>query len=267
MFSKTQLFKKYISYLLHSSSGKGHGVHSPFVFDFITQALNDTNKYPDYTTIEQLRSRLKKETKIITIQDMGAGSRVNSEKKRRIKDIAKSALKPEKYAQLLYRIVKHYQPTTIIELGTSLGITASYLSLGQPKGSVYTFEGAQEVAAIARKNFAKLSIRNIQLSEGNFDDTLPDFLHNRKNTKIDFAFVDGNHRREPTIRYFNQMLPHVHTHSIIVFDDIHWSEEMESAWDTIKQNDAVTLTIDLFFIGLVFFRNENKEKEHFAIRF
>jgi hypothetical protein len=42
---------------------------------------------------------------------------------------------------------------------------------------------------------------------------------------------------------------------------------MEKAWEEIKQHPHVTLTIDLFFIGLVFVRQAQKEKEHFVIRY
>ncbi|HNR16193.1 MAG TPA: SAM-dependent methyltransferase, partial [Chitinophagaceae bacterium] len=84
---------------------------------------------------------------------------------------------------------------------------------------------------------------------------------------IDFAFIDGNHRQEPTERYFNQLLPKMHHESILVFDDIHWSSEMEQVWKTIKDHPSVRCTVDLFFIGVVFFRDEFREKQHFSIRF
>ena len=108
-------------------------------------------------------------------------------------------------------------------------------------------------------------MKNIQLVEGNFDHTLDQVL--KSTTPFDFVFIDGNHRLEPTVRYFNQILPNLHANSIVVLDDIHWSKEMEQAWETIQQHPAVSLTIDLFFIGIVFFRAEQKEKEHFTIRF
>ena len=126
-------------------------------------------------------------------------------------------------------------------------------------------EGSLEVAAIAKRNFEALQLNNISVIEGNFDDTLPGLLS--KINTADFVFVDGNHRKEPTVNYFEQLLAHSTNNTILIFDDIHWSSEMEEAWDYIKQHTAVTLTIDLFFIGIVFLRSEQKEKQHFNIRF
>lgn len=265
MYSKFQLAKKFLHYYFNSSNGKGHGVHSPFVFDFIIQVLNDKKHYEAYDKIEALRKKLQQDETVLTIEDFGAGSRVNSHKERQVSAIAKTALKPKKFGQLLFRIVKYYQRKNILELGTSLGVTTSYLAAANENAQVITMEGASEVAAVARKNFDSLSLKNIHIIRGNFDNTLPTLL--KENSKLDLAFIDGNHRKEPTLQYFRQLLKVVNDQSVLIFDDIHWSEEMEEAWEKIKDHPAVTLTIDLFFIGLVFFRKENKAKQNFSIRF
>lgn len=207
---------------------------------------------------------LKDET-VIPITDFGAGSRLNLSQERKVSAIAKSSLKPKKYSQLLFRMVNYFQPSFVLELGTSLGITSSYLASGNNNAKVITMEGSPHVAAIARKNFEWLQLKNISVIEGNFDETLPKLISSTQTA--DFVFIDGNHRKEPTIRYFEQLLPKISSNSIFIFDDIHWSKEMEEAWETIKQHDAVTLSIDLFFIGIIFFRKEQKEKQHFTIRF
>src|SRR3954453_6299209 len=265
MYSKWQIAKRYMLYRWHASNSRGHGVHSPFVFGFITQVLNDKRFFYCYETIEIVRSRLKNDTTLLTIEDFGAGSRIHSHTQRTVADIATSSLKPKKYSQLLFRMVNYFQPATILELGTSLGITTSYLASGNTNAQVITMEGAKAVAAIAKQNFQSLRLKNIQVITGNFDDTLPGTL--AQLTIVDLAFIDGNHRLQPTLDYFNQLLPKVHEHSVLIFDDIHWSQEMEDAWNTIKAHQQVTLTIDLFFIGLVFFRKENRVKQDFVIRF
>lgn len=269
MFSKTELAKKYIHYLLTASNGKGHGIHSPFVFDFVTKLLNDKKKYPAYAEIEQMRSMLKSDKNILTIEDFGAGSRTSATKKRSVSSIASTALKPRKYAQLMYRMVQYFPVGNIVELGTSLGVTTSYLAKARPEARVTTFEGAPAVAAVAKKNFTQLALNNITQKLGNFDLTLPEYLQSvqEKNEKLDFIFIDGNHREDPTIQYFKELLPYAHNDTVMIFDDIHWSEGMEKAWQYIQSDSAVTLTIDLFFIGIVFFRKEQKEPEHFQIRF
>ncbi len=265
MYSPLQLGFRYIRYYLTASNGKGHGVHSPFVYAFISQVLNDDRNFYAYSGIEIQRELLLHDKGSLLVDDFGAGSRVRKQSVRRIKDIASSSLKPRKFGQLLFRIVDHYAPEHILELGTSLGITTAYLSSAKASSKVVTMEGASAVAEKARGYFAKLGLQNITLIEGNFDETLQPALV--KMGKVDLAFVDGNHRYEPTLRYYRAMLPFLHEYSILIFDDIHWSREMEQVWEEIKEDPAVTLSIDLFFIGIVFFRKEQTVKQHFVIRF
>jgi predicted O-methyltransferase YrrM len=265
LYNTFQLAKRYIDYYCKASNGKGHGVHSPFVFNFITAVLNDSKKYPYYSIIEQQRKKLLQNNQAIEVEDFGAGSNTLKSNKRIVKNIAGSSLKPKKYAQLLFRMVQYYQPTTILELGTSLGITTSYLAAANKNGTVFTCEGSTSIAQIAQQNFAALQLPNIQLTLGDFNNTLTPLFC--KIAPINLAFIDGNHRQAPTIQYFNNLLASLLPDSIIIFDDIHWSKEMETAWQYIQQHPAVTLTIDLFFIGIVCINPAFKEKQHFSIRF
>lgn len=265
MYSRWQLSTKYLQYYLTASNGKGHGIHSPFVFEFVTKVLNDKSHYYAYDQVEGLRSRLLANPTVLEVEDFGAGSTANSTNRWPIVRLAKYAAKPRKYAQLLFRIVKHYQPRAILELGTSLGISCSYMALANPAARIVTGEGCKNIAAQAVNNFQQLSIAGIEVVTGNFDLTLPAMLE--RLPAIDLAFIDGNHRLEPTLRYFEQILPHTSAYSLIILDDIHWSEGMEQAWEQVKAHPAVTLSIDLFFIGLVFFRKDFKVKQHFDIRF
>jgi len=265
MHSPLQLAAKYFKYRITASNGKGHGMHSPFVFEFITKILNDKAVYPAYEKVEGLRNQLLNDNTVLEVEDFGAGSLIDKKNKRSISSITKNAAKPKKFGQLLFRMITYYQPETILELGTSLGITTSYLSLAKPDARLITMEGSKEVAEVARKNFSNLEIRNIEIAEGNFDNTLSSVV--RGLSTIDLAFIDGNHRQEPTQRYFKGLLAKTNNDSILVFDDIHWSSEMEAAWETIKDHEAVRCSIDLFFIGIILFRKEFKEKQHFVIRF
>jgi predicted O-methyltransferase YrrM len=272
MHSKFQLGLKYLHYYLTSSNGKGHGIHSPFIFHFITKILNDKHHYPEYDIVENLRQKLLRDQTILTVEDFGAGSLVNNNKQRTVASIAKIAAKQKKYSQLLFRIVKEYKPQTVLELGTSLGITTLYLAIANPDAKLTTIEGAKEVAEIANENFTTLQLQNlparqagIELITRNFDDSLSSVICYL--SSVDFVFMDGNHRHEPTVRYFQQLLSKANNDSIFIFDDIHWSKEMEQAWKIIKENNAVRCSIDLFFMGIVFFRKEFKEKQHFVIRF
>lgn len=265
MYSRLQLAKKYIQYFFTAANSKGHGTHSPFIYKFIRDILNDKKKYPEYETIEQLRKQLLQEKKVIEVQDYGAGSRTLSTKKRRIKDIAGTSLKPRKYAQLLFRMIRHFSPKNIIEIGTSLGITTCYIATASKKSKVITLEGSADIAMIARNNFKSAALTNIKLVEGNFDNTLQNALS--LIDSVSLAFIDGNHTKEATLNYFSALKQTSNEQSIFIFDDIHWSKEMELAWDEIKNSSGVTLTIDLFFIGIVFFNKDFKVKQHFTIRF
>ncbi len=265
MYSPLQLAVKYLKYWITASNSKGHGMHSPFVFEFITKVMNDKTIYHEYEKVETLREKLLNNNTVLEVEDLGAGSTVDKKNKRSISSIAKNAAKPEKFGQLLFRMIKHYQPETILELGTSLGITTSYLSLAKPDAKLITMEGSKEIAGMGRQNFTTSGLKNVELIEGNFDDTLSSVVSGL--SSVDFAFIDGNHRQQPTERYFQELLTKTNNDSILVFDDIHWSAEMEAAWGTIKKNAVVTCSIDLFFIGIVLFRKEFKEKRHFVIRF
>jgi len=240
-------------------------MHSPFVFDFIANVLNDKTVYDEYERIERVRHDLLKNKNAIEVEDFGAGSGVIKSKTRRIDKIAASSLKSKKFAQLLFRIVKYYQPKQIIEIGTSFGVTTSYMAMANNNATVITHEGAGEIARVAAENFRNLSLKNIHLKKGDFSVTLPDTI--AEINIIDVAFIDGNHRRMPTWNYFENLLLKSSENSIYIFDDIHWSAEMEQVWEEIKLHPAVTLSIDLFFIGIVFFKKDFKVKQHFSIRF
>lgn len=265
MYGHFTLALKYLRYLFTAANGKGHGVHSPFVFEFITRVLNDNRRFYAFDGIEKIRTQLLSNHTLIEIQDFGAGSRVAKTNTRKISDVAKGSLKPAKYSQLLFRMIDYYGPKQIIELGTSLGITTAYLASANPAAKVTTFEGSGTIAQIAKQNHGSLGLANITLREGNFDEELPRWL--AQNKKVDFAFIDGNHAYKPTMAYFEALLDVVEDHSILVFDDIHWSKEMEAAWAQISAHPRVTLSIDLFFIGVVFFRKEFAQKQQVSIRF
>jgi predicted O-methyltransferase YrrM len=265
MYSPFRLAQKYLRYYLTAANGRGHGIHSPFVFEFTTRLLNDRQPYPAYDAVEQLRHRLIGDPTQLEIEDMGAGSAYKTQTHTRsIGDIAKKAAKPPRLGRLLHRFARYYQPETILELGTSLGLSTAYLASGAPNAAVYSIEGSPAIAATAERNLQSLHLPATVLT-GSFDQVLPTLLP--RMTPIDLAFVDGNHRLQPTLNYFNALLPHLSGRSALIFDDIHWSAEMEAAWTAIKADPRVMLTIDIFFLGFVIFRDEFKVKQDFTIRF
>ncbi len=253
------------NFLLYKlKSFKLHGVHSPFVFELYHNVIQHDGHFYTYTLVEDLRTELLQDNTKLEVTDFGAGPKAGNKNKRSIKEIAGSSAKPAKYGQLLFRLVNHFQPNTIFDIGTSLGITTSYLASARKNGIVYTFEGCPNIAKVARQNFKKLGLNNIQQITGNLDETLAQQV--AQVNQLDFVFFDGNHRYEPTMRYFNLCLAKHHEYSVFVIDDLYWSAEMKRAWQEIKKHPKVLQTVDLFYIGLVFFRTK-QPKENFTLNF
>jgi predicted O-methyltransferase YrrM len=257
-----QLILRYIAYY-YTAKGK-HAVQAPFLYELITQVINESTDDENCHKIESLRKELCQSNKEIQITDFGAGSTINNSKTRKIKDIAKNSAKNAKFGKLLYRIIQFYKPKNILELGTSLGISTSYLAKADTNANVFTFEGCPATATIAQENFNKQNIKNTSITLGDFNLTLANKL--KEIVTVDLAFIDGNHQEKPTIDYFKQCLKYANNNTIFIFDDIHWSRGMENAWNYIEKHEETTLTIDLFFIGIVFIKSE-LSKENFTIRF
>ncbi|HBF87617.1 MAG TPA: SAM-dependent methyltransferase [Bacteroidales bacterium] len=255
---------KYCNYKFFAKHRQGHGIHSPFVYDLLTNIIEDETSFYCFEKIEQLRSDLLKNSELIEVTDLGAGSQKNKSNKRKISDIAKYSMTPKRYGQLIFRLVNHLKPHNIVELGTSLGLTTLYLSQPNSKANVYTIEGCPEIARVASKIFALTNANNIKQFVGNFDQMLPQVL--TESSQVDFVYFDGNHRKEPTVNYFNLCLNHINDNTFFIFDDIHWSEGMSEAWGEIKKHEKVKVTIDLFFMGIVFFKKD-LQKQDYTIKF
>jgi predicted O-methyltransferase YrrM len=256
------VFYQYLRYRMRAFTK--HDIHSPFVFDLVTQVIDDKSHRPSYDRIEVLRKSLLKSADEIEVLDLGAGSGHMKGDKRKVRDIAAHAGKQSKYGRLLFRLSERFNAAEMLELGTSLGISALYQKAGNRAGHMTSLEGCPNTAAIAAKNFQSMDMADIRIMPGDFDQTLPLYLQSIQ--KLDQVFFDGNHRHEPTIRYFRACLAKAHEGSVFIVDDIHWSPGMEAAWEEIKAMPEVTVTLDLFFMGLVFFR-KGQAREHFEIRF
>jgi predicted O-methyltransferase YrrM len=253
--------KSYFQFLWHSKNE--HAVHSPFVFSLLTKCFYDKKFKTEYTVLTNYRNALLQNKNTIEVTDFGAGSRVFNSNTRQIAQIAKTAGISPKRAQLLFRIVNYFQPEQILEIGTSLGLATSALSLGNPKASILTLEGCPETAKQAQLQLQKFNCNNVELIVSEFSS----YLKNNQLSSINnqLIYFDGNHSKKATLEYFELLLPTITNETVWIFDDIHWSAEMEEAWEIIKNNPKVTVSIDTFQWGLVFFRYE-QPKQHFIIR-
>ena len=250
--------KSYLSYWLNAVDD--HSLHSPFFFDLYTSHIKPRQRPGGFEHIEKLRRQLLRDRRTIPITDLGA--KAGQDERRKVSDIAMASLSPARFSALYLRIAGVVGARNIIELGTSFGINTLYLA-EKSDASVITFEGAPAVAEIAAITFEFAGKKNVRLVEGNIDQTLPEYLLTTR--KIDFVFMDANHRHEPTLRYFDWLVKKVHERSVIIVDDIHYSPEMEAAWKAIRNNRLVYATADLFRCGIVFF-DPSLNKQHVILQ-
>jgi predicted O-methyltransferase YrrM len=253
--------KSYLKFLWNSKNE--HAVHSPFVFSLLTKCFYDKKSKSEYDVLKNYRTELLQNKNTIEVTDFGAGSRVFKSNARQIAQIAKTAGISPKRAQLLFRIVHYFQPETILEIGTSLGLATSALSLGNPKAKVTTLEGCPETAKQAQLQLKKFSCNNLESVVTEFNSYFKN--HQQSTVSYQLIYFDGNHSKKATLEYFELLLPTITNETVWIFDDIHWSVEMEEAWKIIQNHSKVTVSIDTFQWGLVFFRYE-QPKQHFVIR-
>ena len=237
-----------------------HSLHSPFFFDLYTKQIKPGISPDQYSHIETLRQKLLSDRRYITVKDLGS-KRLNKST-RRISSIARTSISPARYCIIYARLAHYINASCILELGTSFGINTLYLA-EKSDATVTTFEGAPAIADIAALTFEFASKKNIDLITGNIDKTLPVFLHRVR--RVDLAFIDANHRYEPTTRYFELLLKKVHERSIIVVDDIHHSTEMEKAWKEMQAHRLVYGSADLFRCGILFF-DPSLNKQHVILQ-
>ena len=259
MIHTLHILKEFLSYQ-HRGRTKYY-LHSPFVYQFHLRILSAPPS-DDIRPISDLRRSLCDDHKKITIDDLGArpGRRVRS-----IADMARSASMPERYGRVLHRLVEQYRPGTIVELGTCLGIGTAYMAMGSAEAQVVTIEGIPSLSALAQRHHSSLGLKNIKLVTGSFDSMLPDVLADIP--RLGMAFVDGHHLYAPTLRYFEMLMERAGDGTILVFDDIHWSPEMTHAWQAVCRDPRISLTIDLYRMGIAFVLHDKLAKEDFVLRY
>lgn len=255
------LAKYYLKHLIKAKDE--HSIHSPFVFEFYNDCIKSESSFYSFNNIENYRKKLLSSEKQIEIKDLGAGSLISNNKTRTINHIALHSLKKSFLAQQLFRMVNYLKPTNIIDIGTSLGITTTYLASALSKSYIYTLEGCPNTSNIAQQTFKSLKLNNITQIEGNFKNTLPNLIE--KLDTIDFVFFDGNHQYQATKDYFEFCKAKANDNTCFVFDDIYWSKGMTEAWNEIKNDNKVMISIDTFYFGICFFRT-NQPKQHFVLR-
>lgn len=262
MGDKFYQIKSYVKHYFMATR-KGHNVHSPFAYKLCEEVFYNTSVFYDFEILKSIRSSLLKDESELIIEDFGAGSRNFSGNKRKVNEIAAKGISPVKQGELLYKLINYLNAQTIIELGTSVGITSLYLSLANKQAKVYSIEGSNELSLFAKELAKNNRVLNCTFINAKFDLALPQLLNELDS--VDVLYVDGNHAYEATLNYFKIAKEKCSNDSVFIFDDIYWNKNMTKAWKEIKQDSTVTLSIDAFYFGMIFFKKEFKEKVHLKI--
>jgi predicted O-methyltransferase YrrM len=261
---KIKLLIKYSGYRMRRKGARGHGIHPPFVYRFNRDILNCSKKHPEYKEIREFRNILLKNRELIKVDDHGAGSDIFSSDNRRVRDIARYSSSSYRIGRLLFRLARHLQPGTVLELGTSIGFGTFCLAKGAGGGKVYSLEACGAQIRTALTGLGNAGIGNVELIKGNFRDSLPELL--ARIDRVDLVYFDGDHRKEEVLWQFSRCLEKVVPGTVFVAGDIHWSDDMREAWRLLCKDPAVTLSVDLFDCGLLFFR-KGVSKQHFILGF
>ncbi len=253
----------FIKYWLFAKHRKGHGIHSPFLFELIIKVLNNKKTDDDLKNVLEIYTKYKNSKELLTYNEIGAGTSYRKSKELSIGEITKRSSVNKKYGSLLFRLIKYFNCEDILELGTSIGISTTFIAQANTKSNFISIEGVTEKINVAKEIRSELN-QNTKFIVTNLNDNLESIL--KEFEKLDFVYFDANHTKESTLKYFNLCINKSHNDSIFVFDDIHWSKGMEKAWAEIKNNKNVRLSVDLYRMGLIFFRKE-LSKEHYVIKF
>jgi predicted O-methyltransferase YrrM len=254
--------KYFLKHLLLAKRG-GHGVHSPFAYRLCEEVLYNKNPFYNFAALNKIRTALLRDDTALVIEDHGAGSKSLKGNIRKVRDIVATATSTKKQSELLYRLANFLNCQNIVELGTSVGINSMYLAMSHKNCKVFTIEGSRALNEFAKELGRKWQLTNITNINGLFDEVLPTLLNTL--SSLDLYYIDGNHTFDATLKYFNLGLEKKHDDSVFVLDDIYWSRGMTMAWKEIKSHPSVTFTIDAFYFGMVFFRNDFREPVHLRL--
>jgi predicted O-methyltransferase YrrM len=250
--------KKYLQYQCRAVNA--YQIHSPFVYEFYTQVIKDRTKYPIYNAVNAIKRKLRQQHERITITDCGSGTYQNS---RKLSSIVKKSAQWRPYAELLHKIMKHYNYPEFIELGTSLGFSTVYLATGNPEIQGYTIDACESSLKVAQENFQALNIHNVNIIHGKFETHLDNLLEKMSTSTL--IYIDGNHTYTSTMEYFNAILKYKDKLPVLILDDLYYSLEMEKAWQEISNHVSVTLSLDLFKYGIVYF-DTRFSKQNFVLK-
>ena len=251
--------KSRLNFLLKSSNQ--HGIHSPFVYDLITKCFYDKTPFSAYHNLKALRNELIYNQDLVKVKHYSEASKVFQSNHQKISTIVKGEGSSYKKQKQLYRITNYFKPKNVLELGTSVGLGSAAMAIASNNSIIKTVEVNKNISDIAKKVFKSYQLKNIQIDTSSFKD----FFKKSNYENLDLVYLDGTCDKESTIENFNSLLKYSHNESVFIINNIYWSKEMTEAWNIIKKQKEITVSIDTYYLGFLFFRKE-QPKQHFTIR-
>ena len=199
-YSTPMRFLKYLQYHWVASNSKGHGIHSPFVFQIIKDILNAK------TILTEIEERSPAVKKILDEIEVASSSKL-----------------APKIKIVIARLLQWLNPLTVSVTGDQFQFKA--------------------------------------------DTAMHTNVTNESVESINFAFIGEEQDAATMLQSANRLIDKMHSNAFIILHQIHADADMEAAWNALKTHSNIRLSIDLFTIGILFCRKEQKEQEHFIIRY
>lgn len=253
-------FFRYLRF--YSAAVTEYDIDSPYIYRFLREVVLDNRFYAAFRRIESLRASLKNSQSMLSVKDLGAGSQVHFNNRRRVAALVRVAAVSPAQGQLLFKTALWTTPRGILELGSSLGISAAYLGLADSRTRMLSIEGCPQTARQARLNLDAVGAGQVEIRVGSFAEQLSGALETLK--YVDLLHLDGDHRKEPVMHYVSTCLSKAGPNAVFIIGDIHWSEEMEAAWAALQQLPEVRGSLDLFHFGILFFNPDLLVRRHYA---
>lgn len=257
-----KLLKRYVVYRFRAKMRGGHGIHSPFLFQYYNSVLYGKVKCSYSESPKLLFKLLQQDT--TEFEPTSFGAKTTATAPLQVRHFAASSAISKADGKLLFRIAKDLKPKTVVELGTGAGVGTAYLASAYGDAKVYTVEATPQLVSKAKVNLATVGLTNVECIEGQFSAVLPMLLE--RIDRVDMAFIDGDHTYDATLANVECILRKAHSNTVIVVHDIHWSEQMERAWEALKLDSRISIAVDLFSLGILFLR-EGTAKHSIVLRY
>ena len=235
---------------------KGYGVHSPFVYNLITKVIEEKCSYYSFYDIELLRRELYYREEVVTCPDRQHPGRT---KQRQVGEIVYREAIKASHGALLFRLVNYFKSRHILQLGPNMGLSTLYLTSYAKDLRCIALESVPEFAVIARETF-KRAHNPIDLRVGSYAELLPKALADME--QVDFVYFNTLYEQEHNLSLFETCLRYVHNDTVFVFEGIKASQKMRDFWKAVCAHPEVTVTVDLFTLGIVFFNRKLHKKDY-----